>query len=681
MTPQIRLQPNGDGSYDLLLEYSRWDAEFAKGFDFRQYWRHPSKSLAHRVRQAAAGVKIRSVKVLLSGVLVATLAFSAFTTALAASDKYTMGYLYTGTDRQQVEYVNQTGDSLDVVSPSYFDIAQDGSLTLNTPSSYFVEQMHQSGRKVVPFLSNHWNRTAGINALKDVETLSTQIAQYVEQYNLDGVNVDIENVTHNQRSQYTQLVRLLREKIPEHKEVSVAVAANPNGWTEGWHGSYDYAALAQYADHLMIMTYDEHYEGGDAGPVASIGFVEQSIQYALRYTTPDKIVIGVPFYGRVWGVDNTRIQGQGVSIKTIQKILNQCPSTVTYDTASQSVKAEFTVRQGDSFSVGGGISLTPGNYVVWYENHDSYEEKLALIEKYNLKGAGAWALGQEDVTIWDHYENWVDGEGSGTGSGGSQTPSNPAGFYEVKQGDTLWKIAQEQLGDGNRYREIMELNGLTSTEIYPGDLLRLPGQTEETPSTPDTSPSYREYTVQRGDTLWKIAQSQLGDGSRYREIMTLNGLSSDVLTPGQVLRIPSGSGGGSSNPSNPSTPSNPTPTYREYTVQRGDSLWKIAQSQLGDGSRYREIMTLNGLSSDVLTPGQVLRIPSGSGGGSSNPSNPSTPSNPTPTYREYTVQRGDSLWKIAQSQLGSGSRYREIVSLNNLKSETVYPGQVLRLPK
>lgn len=538
MTPEIRLLPNGDGSYDLVLEYSRWDAELANGFDFRQYWRHPSKSLAHRVKRAAAGVKIRSVKVMLSGVLVATLAFSAFTTALAASDKYTMGYLYTGTDRQQVEYVNQTGDSLDVVSPSYFDIAQDGGLVLNTPSSYFVEQMHQSGRKVVPFLSNHWNRTAGINALKDVETLSTQIAGYVEQYNLDGVNVDIENVTHNQRSQYTQLVRLLREKIPSHKEVSVAVAANPNGWTEGWHGSYDYAALAQYADHLMIMTYDEHYEGGDAGPVAGIDFVEQSIQYALRYTTPDKIVIGVPFYGRVWSLEGTRIQGQGVSIKTIQKILDQCPSTVTYDTASQSVKAEFTIRQGDSFTVGANLSLTPGNYVVWYENHDSYQEKLALIEKYGLKGAGAWALGQEDVTIWDHYEDWVDGEGQDTGSGDSQTPSQPGGFYEVKQGDTLWKIAQEQLGDGNRYREIMELNGMTGTEIFPGDLLRLPGPSGETPSVPETSPSYTEYTVQRGDTLWKIAQAQLGSGSRYREIVSLNGLQNETVYPGQVIRLP-----------------------------------------------------------------------------------------------------------------------------------------------
>ncbi len=73
--------------------------------------------------------------------------------------------------------------------------------------------MHAKGIKVVPFLSNHWDRTAGINALKDVETLSTQIADDIEKYNLDGVNVDIENVTHEQRDQYTQLVKLLQEKF------------------------------------------------------------------------------------------------------------------------------------------------------------------------------------------------------------------------------------------------------------------------------------------------------------------------------------------------------------------------------------------------------------------------------------------------------------------------------------
>lgn len=79
---------------------------------------------------------------------------------------------------------------------------------------------------------------------------------------LDGVNVDIENVTEKQRTQYTELVRRLRESLPSDKEVSVAVAANPSGWNTGWHGSYDYAELGKYADHLFIMAYDEHYQGG-----------------------------------------------------------------------------------------------------------------------------------------------------------------------------------------------------------------------------------------------------------------------------------------------------------------------------------------------------------------------------------------------------------------------------------
>ena len=198
--------------------------------------------------------------------------------------RYIMGYLYRGTDIQQIEYVNQTNNALDTVSPSYFNIREDGSLKLNYLSSYFIKSMHDRGIKVVPFLSNHWNRTAGINALQNVESLSTQIADYIEEYNLDGVNVDIENVTHEQRDQYTEFVRLVLEKVPAHKEISVAVAANPNNWQVGWHGSYDYSALAEYADHLLIMAYDEHYEGSEAGPVASINFVENSIKYALSKT-------------------------------------------------------------------------------------------------------------------------------------------------------------------------------------------------------------------------------------------------------------------------------------------------------------------------------------------------------------------------------------------------------------
>ena len=180
---------------------------------------------------------------------------------------------------------------------------------------------------------------------------------------------------------------------------------------------------------------------------------------------------------------------------------------------------------------------------------------------------------------------------------------------------------------------------------------------EITPPQPPVTGN-NTYTVKAGDTLWDIAQSQLGNGSRYKEIMTLNGLTSDVIQPGQVLKLPTG---------NDNTGSGSVSTY---TVKAGDTLWDIAQSQLGNGSRYKEIMELNGLTSDVIQPGQVLKLPTD---GASNAS--------PGTTKTYTVKTGDTLWDIAQNLLGNGARYKEIVSLNNLHSSIIYPGQVLKIPE
>lgn len=180
---------------------------------------------------------------------------------------------------------------------------------------------------------------------------------------------------------------------------------------------------------------------------------------------------------------------------------------------------------------------------------------------------------------------------------------------------------------------------------------------EITPPQPPVTGN-NTYTVKAGDTLWDIAQSQLGNGSRYKEIMTLNGLTSDVIQPGQVLKLPTG---------NDNTGSGSVSTY---TVKAGDTLWDIAQSQLGNGSRYKEIMVLNGLASDVIQPGQVLKLPTGS---ASNTGSSST--------KTYTVKTGDTLWDIAQNLLDNGARYKEIVSLNNLHSSIIYPGQVLKIPE
>ena len=179
------------------------------------------------------------------------------------SGRFSMAYVFTGSVSTQISYVERTNGAVQTVAPSgWFNLNTDGTLQTPANRAQFVTRMHQLGVRVVVCLNNHWDQTTGINALNNANQLTTQLANYIAQYDLDGINVDIENVTPSQRNLYTQFMSLLRNKIPAHKEVSIAVSANPTGSTSGWQGSYDYAGISPYVDYFMIMTYDEHYEGG-----------------------------------------------------------------------------------------------------------------------------------------------------------------------------------------------------------------------------------------------------------------------------------------------------------------------------------------------------------------------------------------------------------------------------------
>ena len=328
----------------------------------------------------------------------------------AAAGRFNMSYIYFGSPSAYAERVVQTNGAIQEISPNYFNLNADGSLNVTgSDISGFVSQMHGMGVRVVPFLSNHWDRELGVQALNNRRTLAAQIAQAVEQYDLDGVNVDIENVTHLQRSDYAEFVELLRQKLPKDKIVAVAVAANPYGITQGWHGSYDYRRLAQSADYLMMMTYDEHYQGGAPGPVASYDFMERSIQYALKYAPAEKLVLGIPFFGRIWSESGNLMQGHGLSETQVQSLIAKYRGTVAHDSASGSAYATITVAPSDDKPSVNGITLTAGRYTIWYESEQSKKRQLGLVEEYGLLGSGSWSLGQESAGTWDYYALWLNG--------------------------------------------------------------------------------------------------------------------------------------------------------------------------------------------------------------------------------------------------------------------------------
>ncbi|MCL2817001.1 MAG: glycosyl hydrolase family 18 protein [Clostridiales bacterium] len=345
-------------------------------------------------------------------------------------------YLYAGNTASYMKILDKAHGCIGTVCPDYFDIRPDGSLWI-TPSDKiddaFIKTMHSRGILVTPFISNHWDRPLGVAALANRAALADQLAAAVKKHDLDGLNVDIENVSESQRAAYTDFVRLLRQKLPADKILTVAVAANPKGWNTGWHGSYDYKALAGHCDYLMLMCYDESYNGSPPGPVSSSSFFEGSIKYALNQGVPkEKIVAGLPFYGRFWK-EGAEPGGIAVTARDVEYLLKNYTSQFRYDTASQSANAQVTIGAGQAKPiVWGGRILGEGKYNIWYDNAAAVDFKLRMIDRYDLRGAGSWALGQEDPDIWSFYSASLNGGGASKPETPPQPPSpeNPQPVIE-----------------------------------------------------------------------------------------------------------------------------------------------------------------------------------------------------------------------------------------------------------
>ena len=202
-------------------------------------------------------------------------------------------------------------------------------------------------------------------------------------------------------------------------------------------------------------------------------------------------------------------------------------------------------------------------------------------------------------------------------------------IYTVKKGDSLWKIA-------NKYNTTVEklksANNLKTNTLSVGQKLVIPS-ISVSPEVSDT------YIVQKGDSLWSIANKF---NMTVSELKNLNNLTNNLLSIGQVLKIKDSSNNGKTT----------------YTVQKGDSLWVIANKY---GITTEELKSYNNLTSNLLSIGQMLKIPQGK----------------TSPENIYTVKKGDSLWTIANRY---NTTVEKIKVLNNLTSNLLSIGQQLKIP-
>ncbi|MDO3661860.1 LysM peptidoglycan-binding domain-containing protein [Bacillus sp. C28GYM-DRY-1] len=251
------------------------------------------------------------------------------------------------------------------------------------------------------------------------------------------------------------------------------------------------------------------------------------------------------------------------------------------------------------------------------------------------------------------------------------TPAEAA-TIKVKSGDSLWKLAQNY---NTSVAAITSANHLSTTVLSIGQTLTIPGSNTGNSSTSSSTTKKSGssvYTVKSGDSLWLIANEYK---MTVQELKKLNGLSSDMIRAGQKLKVAgtvsSSSSASSSTKNSSNKSSSSSSSTGTYKVQLGDSLWKIANKV---NMSVAELKVLNNLKSDTIYVNQILKTKSS--GSNTSSKDTSSNSSHTSATKTYTVKSGDSLWKIANNY---NLTVQQIRNSNNLKSDMLYVGQVLKL--
>ena len=274
---------------------------------------------------------------------------------------------------------------VNVISPTWFYLLDTSGNIANISSADYVAQAHEKGLKVWGLIDNFTQEVSTTETLSNTaarQNIISQLIQAATSVGMDGINVDFESLSEDVGIHFLEFLREL--SIECHKNNLVLSVDNPV--PEDFTSHYDRAEQGRVVDYVIIMGYDEHYVGSEAGSVASLPWVEQGIQDTLAEVPAERVINAVPFYTRLWRTTGGNVTSEAIGMDQAQQVISENNVETYWDkTTSQNY---------------GKYDIDNSTYQIWIEDSQSIAEKVKLVSKYNLAGVSAWKLGFENSGIW-----------------------------------------------------------------------------------------------------------------------------------------------------------------------------------------------------------------------------------------------------------------------------------------
>lgn len=287
-----------------------------------------------------------------------------------------------------------TIEGVNVVSPAFFTLVskENGAIHTNigTKGLNYIKWAKENNYQVWAMFSNNSYQETTSTILNSYELrtkLINDIVSLAIQYELDGINLDFENMNVEDKAMFSRLVIELKPKLQEAgKILSVDVTAPDGGGS--WSECYDRNVIGDVADYIVFMAYDQYGAGSKkAGTTAGYNWVETNLKKFIdrEEIDPNKILLGIPFYTRLWTESNGKVSSKTVNMKNVDTVL---PSNVTkeWNEDLKQYYVEYT-QNGKT-------------YKMWIEDEESLKHKLSLVRQYDLGGIAAWAKDREKENIW-----------------------------------------------------------------------------------------------------------------------------------------------------------------------------------------------------------------------------------------------------------------------------------------